>query len=111
MGDLLSALASWLNPIRATAIGFGGITAFLMGALANPNGLWNQIVNASIDVIVFLLPNHPDNLKLITIVNSVGSLLPSFGTAIIFEMAVFTSSVFLIFLLIKIYKLIPFKLT
>lgn len=111
MNNLFKVLFEFIKPVVVIFSSIGGLIAFLLGALADPQGLMNSIVCSVIDGIASLLPSTPDNLKVAYFVNSVGDSMPMVGRGIIREMFVTITAMVAIISVIKIYKLIPFKAT
>lgn len=83
--------------------------AIVSAAIANPGGAVNAFINMIVDFIGSVFPSTPDNLKIGSLINSVGDSMPAVGRGIVREFFVTFSSCFGLALVIKIYKLIPFK--
>ena len=111
MGNFFNALFQFLKPSIVFFSSIGGITAFLLGALANPQGLMNKVIVGAIDFIANLFPSTPDNLKIANLINSMGDSIPLVGRAVIRDTFFTIASIAAISLAIKIYKLLPFKAT
>ena len=107
----MKILTKLLEPIHVFFISASGLLSFLLGALADPQGLMNHVVIKTIDVLAEALPSTPDNLKISSILNSVGDSMPLVGRGIVYEVAGTVATIAGISLAIKIYKLIPFKAT
>ncbi len=109
MGAFFTALFGFLSPVVVFFISVVSIVAFLLGALANPQGFLNQMICSAIDAIAYIFPSTPDNLKIGTMINNLGDSMPLVGRGIVRE--VFTSISIIIGLvsIVKIYKLLPFK--
>lgn len=109
MNSFLNALFQFLNPIVIFFASVAGIAAFLLGALADPQGFMNQVVCGIIDGVATIFPSTPDNLKIGTMIDSLGASMPAVGRGIIRE--VFNTILIIAGLLavVKIYKLLPFK--
>lgn len=71
----------------------------------------NQLICGVIDMIASFFPSTPQALKLSSIINSLSSSLPIFGTALIESIIGTVRDLFVLYTIIKIYKLIPFKAT
>jgi len=115
MAALFTALFSFITPVIVFFVSVVVIIAFLLGALADPQGWMNSVVDTTIDVIAAVLPSTPDNIKIGTIIESVistaGTSMPLIGSGIIREVFTTISIIAGLSLIIKIYKLIPFKAT
>ena len=111
LSPVFSILMVFLNPIVAVATGLTSIVAWLLGALADPQGAMNSIVNKTIDVIAAFLPSTPESLKLGFLLDSVAASMPAVGRGVISEIFVTISAMFGLVAIIKLYKLIPFKAT
>jgi len=103
-------LVAFLVPVAVVALTLFGLVAFLASAFLNPTGAWNGWVIGAIDHIAAFFPSTPQEYTLAGIAGSIADVLP-FGTGIIFE--IFQSFLALggLMVIIKIYKLIPFKAT
>ena len=111
LSPVFSILMGFLNPVVAVAAGLTSIVAWLLGALADPQGAMNSVVNTTIDVIAAFLPSTPESLKLGTLLDGVAASMPAVGRGIISEIFITISSMFALVAVIKLYKLIPFKAT
>jgi len=111
MGTFFNALFQFFKPIVIFFISITSVVAFLLGALLNPQGFMNDVICFAIDYISALFPSTPENLKIATIVNNLGDSVPLVGRGVIREVFITISSIVLISLAIKIYKLLPFKAT
>ena len=89
--------------------GLIGIVAFLVAALKYPQGWMNSVVITTIDAIANVFPSTPEELKIGTIINTIGDSMPLVGRAVVKEIFVTISSMVGIALVVKIYKLILFK--
>jgi hypothetical protein len=111
MPQFFSALASYFNPVVVFFTSVASFVALVLGCLLDPSGAVNTFICRVIDMIASIFPATPDNLKLGYFINQAGSFFPAFGIGIIGEIVSTISSIFLISLAIRIYKLIPFKAT
>ena len=111
IASFLQAVLSFISPVVVFFISVGSIVAFLLGALADPQGLMNRVVCGAIDMISGVFPSTPDNLKIGSIIESAGSVMPAFGTGLIREVLGTIAGMAAIALVIKIYKLMPFKMS
>ena len=98
-----------MDPITITAI--ATIIAILVLAFTDPSGFINQLICAAIDIISVPFPPTPDGLKLVSIINSLASFMPIFGKSLIESIIGTVRDLFILYSIIKIYKLIPFKAT
>lgn len=108
---VLTILFAFFNPVIVVFASIASVISWLLGALSNPQGFMNGFVNRTIDVVAVVLPSTPDQLKVSSIVNSVSLFLPAVGKAVIAEIFITISSMFVLFAAVKLYKLIPFKAT
>lgn len=111
MGAFFNALLQFIQPVIVVFISVTSIVAFLLGALLNPQGLMNQVICSAIDYVAVLFPSTPDELKIGTIINGLGDSLPLVGRGVIREIFNTLSIIFGLTLAIKIYKLLPFKMS
>ncbi len=98
-----------MDPITITAL--ATIIAVLVLAFTDPAGFINQLICALIDIVSFPFPPTPDALKLSFIINSLSSFMPIFGKSLIESIIGTIRDLFILYSIIKIYKLIPFKAT
>lgn len=98
-----------MDPVTLTAI--AAVFAVLVVAATNPASFMNQLVCGLIDIVAIPFPSTPENLKLASVVNVLASSLPIFGRAIIDSIISTVRDLFVVYLIIKVYKLIPFKAT
>jgi hypothetical protein len=108
---ILNVIIAFLNPITAVISTSGTVVAFLVSTLNNPEGAINKFANSVIDKIALVLPSTPNNLKLGYLLDQSTALMPAFGRNVIAEIFATISSMFAVIVVIKIYKLIPFKAT
>lgn len=104
-----SSPSSSPTPETPTPEPHAGFWAIVSAAIANPGGAVNAFINMIVDFIGSVFPSTPDNLKIGNLINSVGDSMPAVGRGIVREFFVIFSSCFGLALVIKIYKLIPFK--
>lgn len=107
----MTALLQFIQPVVVFFISVVGLVAFLVGALLDPQGFLNQLVCGAIDGIANFFPSTPDNLKIAYIVNSLGDSIPVVGRAVIREIFSTIGIIFSLVAIIKIYKLLPFKMS
>lgn len=111
MSRAVEILMGFLNPVVIVFASIGGIISFLIGALANPAGLANSIICGAIDIVVGLLPSTPSGLTIGGIINSASASMPAVGRGIIAEIFTTISLMVGLAIIVKIYKLIPFKMS
>lgn len=111
MNAAINFLLEVFKPVLVFYASMASIAAFLLGALADPQGLMNAIVIKTIDSMIFLLPSTPEEYKVANIISSAGDSMPLVGKAVVMEIASTIAIIAGIALAIKIYKLIPFKAT
>ena len=58
-----------------------------------------------------IFPSTPENIKIANIINYISDQMPVVGKSVIFEILQTLGIIFSILVVIKIYKLIPFKAT
>ena len=111
MDDILSALSRIFSPISTLILSLSGLVSIILGAINDPEGFVNTLLVKMIDNIAYVFPSTPDQLKVGAIIDSVGDSMPLVGKAVVFEVFQTISIIFSILVVIKIYKLIPFKAT
>lgn len=114
-----SGVFAWLGSIWASFSGFlkafwdslSKLFSILLGAIANPFGAVNSFICLLIDGIASVWPSTPENLKVGSLIASIGTAIPLVGTAVVYDIFQTAGSMLAIVLLIKLYKLIPFKMS
>lgn len=86
------------------------VFGFLISFLQFVFGWLNDFACALIDIVIFILPSTPANLKISYLLSTYLSGM-NFGQAVVVEIFTMLSSFALIVIAIKLYKLIPFKMT
>jgi hypothetical protein len=111
MPALFAAIAAFFTPVVIFFTSVVVIVAFLLGALADPNGFVNGMIVGAINNVSSILPSTPDNLKIGYLIDSVAGSMPLVGRGIINTVLSSVSTLFGVRLVIAIYKLLPFKAT
>jgi hypothetical protein len=83
---------------------------WIVAIFKNPLGFFNQCINYVIDLMSAILPSTPDNLKIGSLISNVGDTT-GLGRSLISTLFDTFAQLAGIALVIKIYKLIPFKMT
>lgn len=109
IANFFTGLFTFFTPVIVFFVSVSTIVAFMLGALADPQGLMNQVVCSAIDFIANIFPSTPENLKIATILNSAGDSMPAVGRGVVKEIFSTLAIIFGLGLIVKIYKLLPFK--
>lgn len=106
--DLLKQLA---GPLIKLSVGLFPVVGVLIATVADPAGAANQFLVTMIDHVAIYWPETPENLKLANLI--MGQLEPgtSVGKSILIDIYQTGFLMLSVVLLIKLYKLIPFKAT
>lgn len=107
----IAVILAFFNPVTSVFLAVVSLVSWLLGALSDPQGMMNGVVNTVIDVVATILPSTPNSVKVGTIINGVASFMPNIGRAVISEIFVSLLSIFALVGAVKLYKLIPFKAT
>jgi hypothetical protein len=109
--DVVGAL-QWIGRplIRAVLAAFAPL-GIILGAILNPQGAVNAFCCRIVDLVDAALPATPENLKISNMLVSMGSSIPLIGTGIITEVFQTVATILVFILAVKIYKLIPFKMS
>ncbi len=107
----MNELLRYLNPIVVFFSSIGGVVAVIVGTIQNPEGAVNTFLIKIIDLIHPIFPSTPDNLKIFSLLDEVAGSMPSVGRAIVYDVAQTLSVLAGFLVIVKIYKLIPFKAT
>lgn len=87
-----------------------GLAGFLAAAYINPAGAWNGWVIGSIEHVSSYWPSTPTQFTIAGLATSINQVIP-FGSGVIYEILDALMVMFSLMMIIKIYKLIPFKAT
>lgn len=106
------SFVKWLfSPLYVLVTGLISVVALILGAISDPGGAVNSFICLIIDIVIFPLPSTPDSLKIGNLLQSFAAAVPIVGWGIILEIIKTCSTMLAILLIIKVYKLIPFKAT
>lgn len=111
MNELLSILLNFIKPLIKIVAPLAGVVSLILGAIKNPEGFVNTFLVKMIDLIAGVFPSTPENIKIASIINSVGDQIPLVGKAVIYDIFEVIVVIVSLSLIVKIYKLIPFKAT
>lgn len=111
MNAAIQIILNFFKPVIIFYSSCTALLAFLLGALQNPQGLMNTIICSGIDFIASIFPSTPDALKIGSIINSISSSMPAVGRAVIADVFNSILAMVAIVIIIKIYKLLPFKMS
>ena len=106
----LQTFLNWLSKQWLFLLGgfLSGIIAFIWQVISNPVGAINQFMIHVINIILPLWPSTPSNLRVGSLIDNFGSSFPLIGSGIIAEIFNTLLGALSIFILIKLYKLLPF---
>lgn len=88
---------------------FDNTAAVIFGIFKHPIGAINTLIDNLIDFIAGVFPSTPNNLKVAALVDSISSVVPSVGRGVIADFFSKVTICFGLAIVIKVYKLIPFK--
>ena len=108
---IIDVLNLFLKPVTVIFLSLTGAVGWLLAAIADPEGFMNMAVCWVIDLISWVFPSTPDSLKIYNIIVSLADKMPLIGYSIIMEILQSIGIIAGIALVVKIYKLIPFKAT
>lgn len=106
---IVAGLFDWLGDAAKSVA--SGILAILGRVLSSFFSFFNDFACGLIDIVGAFLPATPAGLKISSMVSSIGGTIPFVGKGVVFEIFATIASFAAIILAIKIYKLIPFKMT
>ncbi|MEA5472153.1 hypothetical protein [Spirulina sp. 06S082] len=107
--QMFKFLGSLFSPITAIFIALSGFFATLIGAVRNPGGFFNTLVCGLIDLIASIFPETPERFQIATVLNSISDSLPAVGRQIVYDIAGTFALMALLILVVKVYRLLPFK--
>ena len=106
---LIAGLFDWLTD---TAKGIASAILSVVGRLlASFFSFFNDVACGLIDIVAAFLPVTPPSLQISSLINSIGGTIPFVGKGVVSEIFITIASFAGVILAIKIYKLIPFKMT
>lgn len=111
MGGLIKTLMSFLSPVVVFCSSLVSIVAFLLGALKNPQGWMNFVICSAIDYIAEFFPETPPGLRPGSLISSVASQMPAVGRGVVSDVFEAVAAIAALAIIIKIYKLLPFKMS
>lgn len=109
--SIFNFIQALFNPLYLFLISITSIIALILGAVADPAGAVDTFICKIIDIVVFVLPSTPDNLKIANLLMAFATAYPIVGWGIVLQIIQNISTMFAIVVVIKIYKLIPFKMS
>ena len=102
----------WLSaPVYMVAVALITVVSVILGAIINPSGAINTLICTVIDIVVFFFPSTPNDLKISSLLTAFSSAVPLVGWGIVLDIMNTCFTMLAILLIIKVYKLIPFKST
>ena len=108
----IADLISWFaKPIVRIFLAIVSPISWILWAFANPEGAANLFICKIIDLVAFVLPSTPPELKVSALIASAGESVPIIGYGILLDVAQMIGVMLSVIVIIKVYKLIPFKAT
>lgn len=111
MKALLDALNFLLSPLTAIFVAISLTIPALIGAFKDPAGFVNTQICKLIDLVAGALPSTPANMKMGFMLSFASDMIDPSLRGIFSEIINLIFSLLSIVVIIKIYKLIPFKAT
>lgn len=108
--EVWGVLENIWNFIKDTLDFVKEVLEWIVAIFKDPLGFFNQCINYIIDLMAIILPSTPENLKIGALISSAGSTT-GLGKSLISTLFETFSQLAGIALVIKVYKLIPFKMT
>ena len=101
-------MKSFIAPAITFFVSVVSVVALVLGTIADPAGAINTFFIKAIDIVLLPFPSTPNNLKLANLLASFATSVPVVGWGILSDILVVLFSFLSIYLLVKLYKLIPF---
>jgi hypothetical protein len=79
--------------------------------VANPEGAVNLFLCKIIDMVAGVFPSTPNNMRISNLIAGLGASVPLVGGGVISSLLSTVLGMFSVILIVKLYKLIPFKAT
>jgi hypothetical protein len=102
-------LGSLFSPITVVFIALSGFFSMLIGAVRNPAGFFNTLVCNLIDLIAAIFPSTPERFQIVKVLDAIASVMPVVGRRIVYDIAGTFALMALLLLVVKVYRLLPFK--
>ncbi len=99
------------NSINWIILAITAPISLILGAIANPAGAVNGFLCRMIDLIALVFPSTPENLKIVNLLAATGDTIPLIGRSVVYDVFTTAAAMLAIVLLVKLYKLIPFKMS
>ena len=107
---LAQFIIEFFGDIRKVITSLTSFVAIILGTIQNVTGAVNTLLVKLIDLLATPWPSTPDNLKLATLIENATSQT-GIGTAIVYDTFETMFGILAIITVVKLYKLIPFKMT
>lgn len=106
----ITILLDWLRKQWIFSLGgfIAAILTFIWQIISNPLGAINQFFIHLINIFIVILPSTPDNLKFGSLLSSFEDNFPMIGSGVLVQIIEGVTGILLIFLLLKLIKLLPF---
>mgnify|MGYP006888382439 CR=1 FL=1 len=111
MQAIANLIAWFAKPIVRIFLAIVSPISWILWAFANPEGAANLFICKIIDLVALVLPSTPPQLKIGALISSAGGSVPIIGSGILFDVVQMIGVMLGVVLVIKVYKLIPFKAT
>ena len=111
MNLLFNIFLKYIKPLLVFAVSTNLVLQVIIGAIKNPTGAVNTFLIKIIDLIHPIFPSTPESLKMSSLIEEIDAVIPVVGKSIIFEVLELILIILGVSLVVKIYKLIPFKAT
>lgn len=109
MNWIYGILYFFSKPLVVFLTSITSIVALILGAIRDPAGAANAFLCRMIDVILIAWPTTPESYKLGSLLSGFANSFPVIGYGVVLEIAQALAGMAGLFVLIKIYKLLPFK--
>lgn len=104
-------VVNFFKPLIVIAFSITGVISVIIGAFLDPQGAANAFICRIIDLIDVALPRTPDSLKIGTLLTQVNNAVPVVGWGVVLDTFQMALAMLVVVIVIKIYKLIPFKMS
>lgn len=109
LDNIFKIIYFFARPLVVICLSITSIVSLILGAISNPAGAVNAFICRIIDVILIPWPTTPESMKLGSLLSSFANAFPIVGYGIVLDIAQTLAGMGVLFVAIKIYKLIPFK--
>lgn len=107
---IIETIFKWLanNWIFTMSCALTTIICLIYQTIKNPEGALNQFMIMVLSSVLILFPSTPDNLKVGSLLSQFAAAFPQIGTCVLGEILSGIAGLAAVFLVVKLWRLMPF---